>query len=237
MNVILYDFNDFLKSEEGLIMLNDHRLDHINSVLRSTVGDHLQLGEINGSLVSGEIVEISSQKAIVSLGKENQPPPPLDVVLVLGMVRPIMLKRTLLHATILGVKEIHLIHSKRVEKSLWQSSMLEQDALANIFRDGLEQTVDTVFPELVCHKRFKPFVEDQLPEILRNRKGYCAHPYADQMSRSALEKPSVLVVGPEGGFIDYEVQRLSEAGLEMFSLGSRILRVETAVPVLLSQFI
>ena len=44
-----------------------------------------------------------------------------------------------------------------------------------------------------------------------------------------------VAIGPEGGFIPYEIEKLSECGFQSFSLGPRILRVETAVPVILSR--
>jgi len=44
-----------------------------------------------------------------------------------------------------------------------------------------------------------------------------------------------LAVGPEGGFIDYEIDKLCEAGFQPVTLGSRILRVETAIPAILGR--
>ncbi|WP_156498209.1 RsmE family RNA methyltransferase, partial [Oleiphilus sp. HI0043] len=50
-----------------------------------------------------------------------------------------------------------------------------------------------------------------------------------------LEEACTLIIGPEGGFTEYEVNKLKEAGFEGVHLGERILRVETAVPVLISR--
>ena len=43
------------------------------------------------------------------------------------------------------------------------------------------------------------------------------------------------MVGPEGGFIPYEVEKLQAAGCEPVSLGARILRVENAISSLLGR--
>ncbi|HDY83698.1 MAG TPA: 16S rRNA (uracil(1498)-N(3))-methyltransferase, partial [Halieaceae bacterium] len=45
----------------------------------------------------------------------------------------------------------------------------------------------------------------------------------------------LVVIGPEGGFIPYEVEKLREAGCEAVSLGPRILRVENALTSLLGR--
>ena len=49
------------------------------------------------------------------------------------------------------------------------------------------------------------------------------------MSELINERKSVTItVGPEGGFSDEEIAELKEAGFEIVTLGSRILRAETA---------
>ncbi|MGZ3460670.1 MAG: RsmE family RNA methyltransferase, partial [Archangium sp.] len=45
----------------------------------------------------------------------------------------------------------------------------------------------------------------------------------------------VLAVGPDGGWVPFEAELLEAHGFRPVSLGPRILRVETAVPVLLGQ--
>jgi RsmE family RNA methyltransferase len=50
-------------------------------------------------------------------------------------------------------------------------------------------------------------------------------------------QPQLVAIGPEGGFIPYEVSLLQAAGLKPVSLGARILRVETAVAVALGKLL
>ena len=64
--------------------------------------------------------------------------------------------------------ELHLIHSYRVE-SYWQSPFLDEDKIEMALIQGLERAGDTVLPRVYQHKRFKPFVEDVLPDISKGR--------------------------------------------------------------------
>ena len=100
---------------------------------------------------------------------------------------------------------------------------------------GLEQARDTVLPDIILAKRFKPFVEDELPAMAANTRGLIAHPGDFPECPRALSEPVTLAIGPEGGWIPYEVELLSKAGLSPMQLGERILRVETAVPALLAR--
>ena len=146
-----------------------------------------------------------------------------------------MLKRTFQTLAAMGVKRIVLMNTYRVEKSYWQTPWLQPEAIREQLILGLEQARDTVLPEVILEKRFKPFVEDRLSAMGVGMRKLVAHPVSEQECPSHLAEPVMLAIGPEGGFIPYEVERLLEYGFECVHLGSRILRVETAVPVLLSR--
>ena len=74
---------------------------------------------------------------------------------------------------------------------------------------GLEQAGDTLAPKIELYKRFKPFVEDILPGLITaDCPAFVAHPYAEQPMPYALQHPCTIVIGPEGGFIPYEVDFL-----------------------------
>ena len=97
---------------------------------------------------------------------------------------------------------------------------------------GLEQGRDTVLPEVIIEKRFKPFVEDRLPAITCGKLGLVADPRASLSCPRHAAQSTVLAIGPEGGWIPYEVEKMQEAGLASVNLGPRILRVDTAVTAL-----
>ncbi len=81
-----------------------------------------------------------------------------------------------------------------------------------------------------------PFVEDVLPTFISDQKpAYVAHPYAEQQMPHAIQHSCCLIVGPEGGFIPYEVDLLKKNGCQAMSLGNRILRTETAVSHILGR--
>ena len=101
--------------------------------------------------------------------------------------------------------------------------------------EGLEQAGDTVLPSLRRATRFKPFVEDELPSLLSDKLGLLAHPYAEQGPPQAVKQNCLLAIGPEGGFIPYECEKLIAAGMQSFSLGPRILKTETAVSTLIGR--
>jgi RsmE family RNA methyltransferase len=146
-----------------------------------------------------------------------------------------MFRRILQHCATLGVAQIVLLNSYRVEKSFWQTPFLQPDSIRENLLLGLEQARDTVLPELHIEKRFKPFVEDRLPELLGDSLGLVAHPGDYPPCPRAVDGAVTLAIGPEGGWIAYEVDKLIEAGLQPVQLGERILRVETAVTALVAR--
>jgi RsmE family RNA methyltransferase len=163
------------------------------------------------------------------------PPPPLPVTIVLALPRPKVMRRVLVSMTTMGVKRIILVNAYRVEKSYWKSPLLRKDELDKYITAGLEQARDTIFPEIILRPLFKPFAEDELPGIIKGSLPLIAHPEAGEACPRDVRQSVTLAVGPEGGFISYEIEKLLACGFKAVHIGDRILRVETAIPVLLSK--
>lgn len=220
------------------MVITGPRLVHLREVQRTVAGDRLRCGVEGGLLGHAQVLAIDAQAATLQLQLTEAPPAPAPVTLVLALPRPKMLKRILVDATSLGVKRLCFVNSYRVEKSYWASPLLAPAAIAEKCRLGLEQAIDTVLPTVTLHPRFRPFVEDELPAIVGASRALLAHPAAALPCPVQPGGALTLAVGPEGGFIPFEVELLQQAaGFEPVTLGTRVLRVDTAVPTLLGRLL
>jgi len=234
MNLVLFSEADFIG--ENLIAIRDHRrLEHIKHIHQIKLDDTLKVGLVNGNIGSGHVVFFNEAEIHLTVSLTQAPPTPLPVTLVLALPRPKMLKRTLQTIATLGVKKIYLINSYRVEKSYWQTPLLEADAITGHLLIGLEQGCDTQLPEVHLIKRFKPFVEDDLADIVGTTRALVAHPYTELACPAQIDYAITLAIGPEGGFIPYEIDLLQKCGFTAVNLGERIMRVETVVSYLLGR--
>lgn len=234
MNVLLLHREDFIDEQHARI--TGRRLKHIQQIHRAEDGESLRAGILNGALGTARLLSIQTDHADLIFTPHSEAPRALPLTLILALPRPKMLRRILQGATAQGVKRLYLINSYRVEKSFWQTPFLKPEAVREQLLLGLEQAVDTVLPQLEMRTRFKPFVEDELPAIAAGTRALLAHPGDHPPCPVALAQPSTLAIGPEGGWIPYEVELLRQAaGFEVVSMGARILRVETAVTALLAR--
>lgn len=233
MNLLLLHPDDL--RPDGLAVITGRRLEHMLKVQRVKAGQQLRAGLLNGLMGHATVQQLSSTQALLDLQLDQPPPAKLPLTLVLALPRPKMLRRTLQTIASMGVARLVLVNSFRVEKSFWQTPWLEAANIREHLLLGLEQACDTVLPEVILEKRFKPFVEDRLPELSANSLRLVAHPGEFPECPRALSEPTTLAIGPEGGWIPYEVEMLRTAGFQPVQLGPRILRVETAVPALLAR--
>ena len=247
MNLILLFQNDFTGT--GSVILHGRRMEHMKKVQGAQQGDEFNIGLLNDRMGKGIIIRMEPDAVEMKIVLDHEPPAPLPLTLILALPRPKMLRRILQSISSLGVKEIFLLNTWRVEKSFWSSPLLQQEKLEAELILGLEQAKDTIMPRIHLRHLFMPFVTEDLPQIAAkdNPVLLTAHPGGGyqcpknvNQKRSITQKNNVnqktiLAMGPEGGFIDAEVKSLEQAGFTTVNLGSRILRLETAVPYIISK--
>jgi len=235
MNLILLYKEDFTRSNR--VKLFGRRYEHAREVLKVTNGKTLQVGLLGGRTGSGIVLAIDEVNLELEVLLEDEPPPPVPVTVILAMPRPKVFKRVLQGMTAIGIKQVILLNTWRVDKSYWQSPALEPKAIHEQLILGLEQARDTILPTVNLQPRFKPFVEDTLPAIAAKTCALVAHPGSSQPCPINVMQAVTLAIGPEGGFTAYEIEKLVAAGLSPIHLGNRPLRVETAVPALIGRLL
>jgi len=228
-----------LRAEEidsaGKVTLSDRRFKHLTGVLNVEVAQAIRVGIIDGGTGSGTVLAVAEEHLELQVVINEPPSSSHPLTPVIALPRPKMLRRIFRLCAEFGAEEIHLINSYRVEKSFWQSPQLDDSAMRSALLEGLERSGGTRLPRVHLHKRFKPFVEDQLPALAAERPVWLAHPGSKPPMPTDLTSPGLIFIGPEGGFIPYEVALLSAQGAEAVGLGPRILSVDTAVATVLGR--
>jgi 16S rRNA (uracil1498-N3)-methyltransferase len=233
LNYVLLEREDFTSEEH--VRLQGRRLQHVRAILNASAGDEVRIGVLGGRIGRGRIDRIDTNALEMDVRLDTEPPAPLPLRLILALPRPKVLNRTIAAAASMGIREIDLINSWRVEKSYWDSPRLSGENLRIQSLLGLEQAGDTILPEIRLHRLFMPFVRGELREVLGGRRALLAHPGAAIEAPRNISQPTVLAIGPEGGFIEREVETFRAAGFTAVNLGSRILRIETVIAYLVGR--
>lgn len=230
MNLLLVEAREI--GADGTVRLAGRRARHAHEILAAAPGERLRAGVLGGRMGHAEVVASGPDELVLTLALDRDPPPPAPLQLLLALPRPKVLRRVVQAVTSLGIKRLVLCGSFRVERSYFGSPALEPDALRAELVLGLEQGRDTILPEVQVRRLFKPLVEDELAALLPAPVRLLAHPAASAgLAAPPVEGDVALAIGPEGGFTSYEAALLEAHGWTPFSMGERVLRVDTAVSV------
>lgn len=223
------------KVSNSHFMLEGQEAHHASKVLRLRTGDEIYATDGRGARFKGNVEGIGKHSVSASIiYKETVPKPVPEKVLAMGIIK----KRDRMEFAIekaveLGASEIVLFDSHHSEKN-----KIKADRLRIIMISAMKQSMRSWLPELGILK--------SLDEVLHNYGGHkilMAHEQtgfdtekADSIAPPA-DKKLLLLVGPEGGFSDGEVELAKKHNAEMISLGKFRLRTETAAIAFLSRFL
>jgi RsmE family RNA methyltransferase len=166
-----------------------------------------------------------------------------SVDLLLALPRPKVMQRLWAQMAALGVGQIILTNATRVERNYFDTHVLEPDNYRPLLLEGLQQARDTHLPVVSIHRRLKVLLEDDLDSLCPNGARLVAHPGSKETFTAALgtnpahqrgKTRTLLAVGPEGGWTDFELHLLAAHGFAAVGMGERTLRSDTACVALLA---
>jgi 16S rRNA (uracil1498-N3)-methyltransferase len=191
-------------------------------------GQSVVLFNGQGGEFQGELVNLTKNQAAVSVlqSKTEDRESPLKVHLVIGISRGERMDWVIQKATELGVTEITPVFTERTEVKL-SGPRLEkkQRHWQQIAISACEQSHRNVVPIVHGCSALSSWIEPNLEGLK-----IILHHRTDQ-KLCAMDKPNqgvILLVGPEGGLSDHEINLAENQGYNPLMLGPRVLRTETA---------
>ncbi|WP_426349180.1 16S rRNA (uracil(1498)-N(3))-methyltransferase [Alloiococcus sp. CFN-8] len=219
--------------EDEYAFIEGDDVKHIFKVLRLSIGDKLVINNLQGEEYLGVIEESTKQRITVKLleklaiNNESN----LKITLYQGMPKAGKMDLIVQKTTELGVRAIVPVITDRVDVIL-KGEFKKLDRLQRIALEASKQSKRTIIPEVL-----EPvLLEDALGELknydlvivpYENQENYGLKAAIKNININTIDKIAI-VIGPEGGFTEEEINLLKDIGAEIITLGPRILRTETA---------
>ncbi|HOX44084.1 MAG TPA: RsmE family RNA methyltransferase [Myxococcota bacterium] len=230
MNLLLLEPGEL--GPDGRVELADRRAVHAREVLGARPGTRLRAGLLAGPLGEAEVLSDDGRRLVLRFRAGAPPPPRPAVDVLLALPRPKVLRRLLAPLAALGVGRLMLTNAWKVERDYFDTHVLGAAALGAELRLGLEQAQDTWLPEVSVHKHLRALLEDELDGLCPGALRLVADPSGRERLHAATAAGAaarlVLAVGPEGGWIERELELLARHGFRLVGLGPRPLRTDVA---------
>lgn len=225
MNLILFN-----RAEINLpLPIGDTRAVHILSVLRRQIGDTFDAGLLNGPKGKGILVGIKADCLELKYDWTDEPIAADPIKLVIGLPRPQTARKILQEATTMGVAELHFVRTNRSEPSYADSTLWRTDEWQKHVATGAAQAFCTRVPMVSSKSSLKETLS-QLPQSgTRIALDNYEAPIALSKCHGLRDTSVVMAFGPERGWSAEERDWLRENGFVFAHLGSRVLRLETAI--------
>jgi 16S rRNA (uracil1498-N3)-methyltransferase len=235
-------FVDALRN--GLAELHGEDARHLTRVLRVEPGQQYEISD-NHSAYLAEIAEARGERVVFRVIEPlPAPDPAASITLLASIVKFDRFEWIVEKSTELGVDRIVPVAAARTEKGLFDASGKRTGRWLRIARESSQQSRRVRMPEILPAVRFERAVhfECAIGETAEYRclldAGFQGEGQAGEAQpppllatlpaqRTAADRIAVLL-GPEGGWTDAERQLAVTSGWRAASLGTHILRTETA---------
>ena len=158
-----------------------------------------------------------------------------DVTLLFALTKGDRIDLVVQKATELGVKKVALIQSERTVVKYEEKDIAKKCArFQKIMKEASEQSHRLVVPELIGIYNLKKLPQEAFSDLNYVAYEKDANDVNGMFANFDKNKSITILVGPEGGFSEDEVNALVKQGFIRTSLGKRILRAETAAIYALS---
>lgn len=229
--------------QEGFIVIRGEDVHHIKNVLRLSRGSRLTVSDGNGTDYTVEISKMCSNCIYADIvnASQSKTEPPLEITLFQGVPKQEKMDFIIQKSVELGVRRIVPLLTERTVVR-FGSERDKENRLKRWQRVAVEaakQCNRSIVPEVTVPLDFNEgikLVEDsQLSFIAYEKESDSSlkNYFKTGNMQHGISKAAV-IIGPEGGFSEQEIDRAISLRAVPITLGPRIFRTETAGLVVLS---
>ena len=207
---------------------------HLLHVMRMRQGDEIEV-VANGILYLCKIDNTNPLTIYIVHKIDSDVELNTDVTLLFALTKGDRTDLVVQKATELGVKRIALIQSERTVVRYEEKDIAKKCArYQKIMKEASEQSHRLIVPEMLGVFNLKKLPKEVFSDL--NYVGYekDASDVNGMFANFDKNKSITILIGPEGGFSEEEIDNLVKQGFIRTSLGKRILRAETAAIYALS---
>lgn len=224
-----------INMDEGKIIGDDVK--HISKVLRLSQGEKVILNNCQGKEYLGEIISISKTEVFIkileNLDINNESG--VEIYLFQGLPKAQKMDLIVQKGTELGITEFIPTITQRVDVKL-KGEFKKLDRLNRIALEAAKQSKRSLIPIVSEPIEFEEVLSrlktmDIFLVPYENAENIGIKRVVSDLRKNATineMKKIGIMVGPEGGFDEEEINKLKDEGAFIITLGSRILRTETA---------
>lgn len=199
---------------------------HLARVLRARVGQEFDIA-VEGSVRRGVVTAIADDRVSFSLHENSSVAEVLPLTLVLAVFKFDRFEWAIEKATELGVSAIVPVIARRTDSHFAAAAAKRVDRWRKIAKEASQQSRRAAEPEIVEPVKLKQAIQAFDNSVL---KIVCVESESDISLASLLgaNQEMAIAIGPEGGWTEDELAIFHSARWKSASLGSTILRAETA---------
>ncbi len=226
-------------SDQGFAFVKGREVRHARKVLRLQIGDPVIVFDSEGNEFLGKVKRYYSKEDMeITLVEELERDviPDKNVHLIMGLCRSKNFELALQKCTEIGVASIIPLETTR--SILKTSDALHKlDRWKDIALDAAKQSTRVTIPEIMQPQTIETLFENY---ALNSGNSVIAAVSEKQSTLKDVSKnlqmaeDLFIIIGPEGGFTDEEISLVQSNGVNVITLGKRVLRAETAAIYLTS---
>ena len=229
-----YFFVEPAALQKPVVAIEGSEVRHIKNVLRLKPGDKIRVFDGEGFEYDASIDRFCADRVEIKIGRKfpGTKESPVQIAVAQALLKEKKMDRLLRHLCELGVTRwIPFICDRSVPKPGEKRLSARADRWNQIVKESCKQCQRSKLPEIITTLTFEDLLAygqscDLTIVFYENESAKLKSLMAQ--NSPATPRKILLILGPEGGFSDQEIENARAAGCLVAGLGSRILRAETA---------